>query len=188
MARINLLPWREASRERRRRQFLQMLVAMVMVGGGVILLVDAYVNRVIERQHLRNQYLQQATARLDKQIASIEELKVQRQQLLERMGVIEDLQGNRSTSVRVFEHLARSLPEGVYFTEVDLQGQNLGISGAAESNNRVSDLMRNLQAAEGLAVPSLTEVKRAVDTQQGLGNLFRLNVGQAVALSGEPRQ
>ncbi|MFP3519118.1 pilus assembly protein PilN, partial [Pseudomonas sp. SIMBA_077] len=85
MARINLLPWREASRELRRRRFLQMLAMMVVLGAGVILLADAYLSRVIERQHLRNQYLGQATARLDEQIASIQALKAQRQQLLERM-------------------------------------------------------------------------------------------------------
>ncbi|QYN02012.1 PilN domain-containing protein [Pseudomonas protegens] len=188
MARINLLPWREASRELRRRRFLQMLAMMVVLGGGVILLADAYISRVIERQHLRNQYLGQATARLDEQIASIQGLKAQRQQLLERMGIIEELQGSRSNSVRIFQQLARSLPDGVYFTEVDLQGQNLGISGAAESNNRVSDLMRNLQAAEGFAAPSLTEVKNAMDAQQGLNNLFRLNVGQTPGPAGELRQ
>lgn len=188
MVRINLLPWREGARELRHRRFQQVLVVMVLLGGGLVLLADAYVNRLIERQLLRNQYLQQATARLDKQLARIQELKAQRQQLLERMVIIEDLQGNRSTSVRVFEQLVRSLPEGVYFTEVDRQGRNLAISGAAESNSRVSDLMRNLQAAEGFAVPSLAEVKNAVDAQQGPSNLFRLNVGQASALSEEPRR
>ncbi|NBF07367.1 PilN domain-containing protein [Pseudomonas sp. Fl4BN1] len=186
MARINLLPWREASRELRRRRFLRALAAMIVLGGGVVLLADAYIGRLIERQRLRGQYLGQATLRLDKQIASIHELKAQRQQLLERMSIIEGLQGNRSSNVRVFQQLTRSLPDGVYFTEVDLQGQSLVISGAAESNNRVSDLMRNLQSAEGFAAPSLTKVKSAADTNQGLGNLFRLSVGQTPVLPVEP--
>ncbi|AXK55216.1 PilN domain-containing protein [Pseudomonas protegens] len=177
MAGINLLPWREAARALRRRRFLQALAAMLVLGVGLVLLADACIDRLIGRQQARNQYLRQATVGLDNQIATIHQLKVQRQQLVERMGVIEDLQGSRSASVRIFQQLARSLPAGLYFTEVGLQGQSLSISGAAESNQRVSELMRNLQSAEGFAAPCLTEVKHVVAADQGLGNLFRLNVG-----------
>ncbi|WP_025130296.1 PilN domain-containing protein [Pseudomonas sp. PH1b] len=187
MAGINLLPWRETERALRRKRFLLALAAMVLLGLALVLLIDGFIARAIERQQARNHYLGQATARLDQQIASIHELKARRQQLLERMEVIEGLQGNRSASVRIFEQLARSLPDGVYFTEVDLQGQSLSVSGAAESNNRVSDLMRNLQAAQGFAAPSLTEVKNAAQADQGLGNLFRLSVEQVPRVPEEPK-
>lgn len=188
MGGINFLPWREAARALHRRRFLQALAATLVLGLGLVLLADACIDRMIGRQQARNQYLRQAAADLDNQIASIHQLKAQRQQLVARMGVIEDLQGNRSASVRVFQQLARSLPDGLYFTAVDLLGQNLSINGVAESNNRVSELMRNLQSAEGFAAPSLTEVKNVVAADQGLGILFRLSVGRVPLLSEEAQQ
>lgn len=188
MTGINLLPWRETARAMRRRRFLQALAAMLVLGLGCVLLADACIDRMIGRQQARNQYLRQATADLDSQIASIRQLKAQRQQLVARMGIIEELQGNRSASVRIFQQLARSLPDGVYFTAVDLLGRNLSISGGAESNNRVSELMRNLQSAEGFAAPSLTEVKNVVAADQGVGNLFRLSIGLLPLLPEEAQR
>ncbi|KAF0862480.1 PilN domain-containing protein [Pseudomonas sp. LD120] len=185
MARINLLPWREASRQRRRQRSLRMLVAAVLLGAGMTLLADLYIEGLIERQQLRNQYLGQANELLDKQIASIQALEVRRQQLLERMDIIEALQDGRSVGVQVFEQLARSLPDGVYFTAVDRQGARLSIAGVAESNSRVSDLMRNLQSAEGFSAPSLTEVTHAAGAEQGLSNLFRLSVERTPLLAVE---
>ena len=178
MSRINLLPWREASRELRRRRFFQVLVATLVLGVAVILLADAYISRVVERLHLRNQYLQQVVASQDDRIASLHQLKSQRQELLERMKSIEELQGSRSSGVQIFEQLARSLPDGVYLTDVEQRGRSLDISGAAESNERVSELLRNLQFAEGFTVPELGEVRHAADGELGLSNRFRLKVQQ----------
>ncbi|MGE8410964.1 MAG: PilN domain-containing protein [Pseudomonas sp.] len=178
MSRINLLPWREASRELRRRRYFRVLVVMVLLGAGVILLADVYISRIIERLHLRNQYLEQASVRLDDRLASLHELKSQRQQLIERMKIVEELQEHRSSSVQFFEQLARSLPDGVYFTELEQQGRSLDIKGAAESNERVSELLRNLQFAEGFAAPELGEVRQAAEGGQGLHNRFRLRVQQ----------
>ncbi|ROL78338.1 pilus assembly protein PilN [Pseudomonas protegens] len=185
---INLLPWRETARALRRRRFLQALAAMLVLGLGLVLLADACIDWLIGRQQARNQYLRQATTGLDSQIASIHQLKAQRQQLVERMGIIEGLQGNRSASVRVFQQLVRSLPDGLYFTEVALEGRNLSIGGVAESNNRVSELMRHLQSAEGFAAPSLTEVKNVVAADQRLGNQFRLSVERVPLLSEEAQR
>ncbi|MGC5699965.1 PilN domain-containing protein [Pseudomonas sp. NFXW11] len=186
MPRINLLPWREAARMQRGRRFLQVLAGMLVLGLALVYLADACIARVLERQQLRSQHLLQATARLDVQIRTVDELKTQRQQLLERMAVIEDLQARRGASVQLFEQLARSLPEGLYFNALDRQGDNLEISGAAESHGRISALMRNLHAAKGFAAPGLAQVKRAEGPGQGRGNLFRLSVGLVPWSPGEP--
>ncbi|UMZ12562.1 PilN domain-containing protein [Pseudomonas sp. MPFS] len=186
MTRINLLPWREAARELRRRRFLGALAVTVMLGGGVVLLADAYIARAIERLHLRNQYLEQASTLLDQRIADVEALKLQRQQLLERFRVVEELQRSRASGVRVFEQLARSLPEGAYLTEIDQQGESLGISGVARANDRISELLRNLQASDGFAAPALTEVKNVAQMGRQPSNLFRLNVQQVPVMELGP--
>ena len=94
------------------------------------------------------------------------------------MHIIQDLQDNRQTSGRMFDQLARALPDGVYFTEVRMTGKTLSITGAAQSNNRVSDLMRNLEASAWFDAPSLTEVKAAAVGQVEQANVFQLSVRQ----------
>jgi type IV pilus assembly protein PilN len=115
---------------------------------------------------------------VDERIKQISDLKARRQQLVERMGIIQDLQGNRPISGRIFDQLARTLPDGVYFTEVKMTGKTLSITGAAQSNNRVSDLMRNLEASDWFDAPSLTEVKTTTAGQLDQANVFQLTVRQ----------
>ncbi len=188
MARINFLPWRETARAQQQRRFLQVLAAIMLLGWALVLLAAAGIERMSARQQARNQYLEQANAGLDQQIADVRQIKVQRQQLLERMRVIEDLQGNRPTRVRIFQELARSVPDGLHFTEADLQGQNLSISGVAQANGRISDLLRNLQATAVFAAPSLAEVKKASEAQPQPSNRFRLSVGLLPLLPEEAKR
>jgi len=94
------------------------------------------------------------------------------------MRIIQDLQGNRQISGRIFDQLARTLPDGVYFTVVKMAGKTLSISGAAESNNRVSELMRNLDASDWFDAPSLNEVKATSADQVEQANVFQLTVRQ----------
>ncbi|KEZ71856.1 pilus assembly protein PilN, partial [Pseudomonas syringae pv. syringae FF5] len=159
MARINLLPWREELREERKKRFLTALVGVLVVSVGILFLIDRYVSNGIEHQMARNAFLQTQIAQLDIRIKEISDLKARRKQLLERMKIIQDLQGNRPITGRVFDQLARTLPDGVYYSQVKMTDKLIAISGAAESNNRVSDLMRNLEASDWLEAPSLTEVK-----------------------------
>lgn len=115
---------------------------------------------------------------LDARIKEISELRTRRQQLLERMKIIQDLQGNRPIIGRIFDQLVRTLPDGVYFTAVKMEGKNIAIVGAAESNNRVSNLMRNLEASDWLMAPSLTEVKSVTAGALDQANVFQLTVQQ----------
>ena len=178
MARINLLPWREERREERRKRFLLTLIGVVVGSVGAVLIADQIISAAIERQMARNDYISKQIAVVDERIKQISELKARRQQLVERMRIIQDLQGNRQISGRIFDQLARTLPDGVYFTDVKMAGKTLSISGAAESNNRVSELMRNLDASDWFDAPSLNEVKATLADQVEQANVFQLTVRQ----------
>ncbi|MFW9079205.1 PilN domain-containing protein [Pseudomonas sp. P2757] len=178
MARINLLPWREERREEKRKRFLLVLIGVVVGSVGAVFIADQIVSAAIQRQMARNDYIGKQIAVVDERIKQISELKAHRQQLVERMRIIQDLQVNRQISGRIFDQLARTLPDGVYFTDVKMTGKTLSISGAAESNNRVSDLMRNLDASDWFDAPSLTEVKATTAGQLEQANVFQLTVRQ----------
>lgn len=178
MARINLLPWREQLREERKQRFLVALGAILALGAGAVFLGDQYLNSAIETQQARNDFIRKEIAVLDARIKEISELKTRRQQLLERMKIIQDLQGNRPIIGRVFDQLVRTLPDGVFFTGLKMSGKSIAIVGAAESNNRVSNLMRNLDASEWLASPNLTEVKAVTAGAVDQANVFQLTVQQ----------
>jgi type IV pilus assembly protein PilN len=178
MARINLLPWREQQREERKKRFLIALVGVLVAGIGAILLADQYLSSAISHQNARNQFIKTEIVQLDARIKEIGELKARRKQLLERMKIIQDLQGNRPIIGRIFDQLARTLPDGVYFSQVKMTDRLISIAGAAESNNRVSDLLRNLDASDWLEAPSLTEVKANTAGAVDQSNTFQLTVRQ----------
>ena len=171
MARINLLPWREQLREERKQRFLVTIVGVLIVAGGIVFLADQYLNAAIGQQNARNDFIRNEISALDSRIKEISELKTRRQQLVERMKIIQDLQGNRPIAARVFDQLVRTLPDGVHFTDVKMVGKSISIEGAAESNNLVSSLMRNQDASDWLTAPNLTEVK---------ANTFKLTVEQTL--------
>jgi type IV pilus assembly protein PilN len=178
MARINLLPWREQLREERKQRFLVALVGVLVVAAGLVFLADQILSAAIDNQNARNDFIKKEIAVLDARIKEISELRTRRQQLLERMKIIQDLQGNRPIIGRIFDQLVRTLPDGVYFTAVKMEGKNISIVGAAESNNRVSNLMRNLEASDWLMAPSLTEVKSVTAGALDQANVFQLSVQQ----------
>jgi type IV pilus assembly protein PilN len=189
MARINLLPWREQLREERKQQFLVTLAGVLVVACGLVFLGDQYLSSAIDTQNARNDFLKKEIATLDARIQEIKELKTRRQQLLERMKIIQDLQGNRSIIARVFDQLVRTLPDGVYFTSLKMTGDSIAINGAAESNNRVSSLMRNLDGSEWLAAPNLSEVKAVTSGGVDQANVFTLSVQQvSPVVAGEAEE
>ncbi|WP_137973475.1 PilN domain-containing protein [Pseudomonas sp. F(2018)] len=179
MARINLLPWREQLREERKQRFLLAMVGALAVAGALVFLGGQYLGGAIEQQNARNDFVRKEIAVLDARIKEISELRERRQQLLERMKIIQDLQGNRPIIGRIFDQLVRTLPDGVYFTELKRVDKSISISGSAESNNRVSSLMRNLEASDWLASPNLTGVKAITAGAVDQANTFQLTVLQA---------
>jgi len=161
MAQINLLPWREERRQAKKREFFVSLGLVVALGASLVGLADRVVNSQIDHQNARNQYLQENIKELDKAVAEIRDLQRRRDQLLARMRVIQELQGNRPIIVRVLDQLVRTVPDGVFYTGLKTKGKNITINGVAESNNRVSSLMRRLEASDWLANPVLDKVKAA---------------------------
>ena len=180
MARINLLPWREQLREERKQRFLVTIVGVLIVAGGIVFLADQYLNAAITQQNARNDFIRNEISALDSRIKEISELKTRRQQLVERMKIIQDLQGNRPIAARVFDQLVRTLPDGVYFADVKMTGKSISIEGAAESNNLVSSLMRNQDSSDWLTAPNLTEVKAVSADKLDQANTFKLTVQQTL--------
>lgn len=180
MARINLLPWREQLREERKQRFLVTIVGVLIVAGGIVFLADQYLNAAITQQNARNDFIRNEISALDSRIKEISELKTRRQQLVERMKIIQDLQGNRPIAARVFDQLVRTLPDGVYFADVKMAGKSISIEGAAESNNLVSSLMRNQDSSDWLTAPNLTEVKAVSADKLDQANTFKLTVQQTL--------
>ena len=179
MARINLLPWREQLREERKRKFLAALAGCVVLALGLIFLADMLLNAAISNQNARNQFIRQEIAVLESRIKEINELQAQRQQLIERMKIIQDLQLNRPVIARLFDQMTRTLPDGLYYESAKMEGKTITISGSAESNNRVSELMRNMEASEWLANATLSQVKLKTAGELDQANDFLLTVQQA---------
>lgn len=184
MARINLLPWREQLREERKKEFLTILVFIVLLAGALVFMGDRYLNGRIDHQNARNDLLQKEIQVLEARIKEIEQLQARRTQLLDRMKIIQDLQGNRPIIVRVFDEMARTLPDGVYFNSVEMKGPTLNIKGGAESNSRVSNLMRKMDGSEWLTAPNLTAVRAVTQGAVDQANVFELSVRQTDPASG----
>ena len=147
MANINLLPWREAQRRERNRMTGIVCLGMIAFAGLIVMTGKMIMDSRIDYQKSRNAYLNTEIKALSKVIKEIEGLKDRRDDLVARMQVIQGLQSNRSQIVHVFDDLVTKLPDGVYFDSVSKSGRNFKIGGKAQSNNRVSTLMRSLDAS-----------------------------------------
>jgi len=175
MIRINLLPHREMRRAARQRQFAVMAGFAATVGIGVALLVHTINVSRIDDQQNRNQFLTGEIKKLDVQIDEIKKLKEQTQDLLSRKQVVENLQTNRNEAVYLLDQLLRQLPDGTYLKSVKQTGDRVNITGYAQSNARVSTLMRNLASSPWLESPELVEIKAAT-VNNIRANEFSLNV------------
>lgn len=155
MAKINLLPWRQETRKEQQRQFLTVMglsVVLVLLG---VLAVHLQYSRMIGVQESRNTYLNKQIAIVKEQIAEIDALAGKKERLLARMDIIQQLQRNRPEIVRLFDELVRVLPEGVHLSSLKQKNRSLQMVGIAQSNARVSALMRNIDQSDWLAKPKL---------------------------------
>jgi type IV pilus assembly protein PilN len=182
MANINLLPWRERERGERKQQFLINLGIAAGIAFLILLAVDRFIVSKIDNQNGRNVYLAQQIEILDKELAEIRQLQQQKKDLSERMAVIQNLQGMRPVIVRLFDELVRTLPDGVYYDTITTTEQSISIEGVAESNSRVSALMRALDDSEWFADPNLRQVSAVSGATNAAGgqdtgrNRFQLMV------------
>ena len=163
MANINLLPWREDRRRELKTEFLTVLCGVVIMGVALTILASTIVDDAISHQAGRNNYLQAQIDELSFQVKEIKELKKKKRELLDRMKVIQDLQGNRPIIVRIFDEMVRTLPDGIFYSDLKRTDNTVRLTGIAESNNRISSLMRRLDGSEWFANPNLTAVEAQSD-------------------------
>ena len=173
--RINLLPHREERRKRARQHFFVLLGATAVLGAVIVGAIHVFYAGQIDRQNDRNGFLKSENAALDKEIAEIKKLKDEIAALLSRKQVIETLQADRSQTVHLLDELVKQMPEGVYLKSVVQKGMNVNLLGYAQSNARVSTLMRNIDSSPWLQSAKLIEVKASVVEKRRMSE-FNLNL------------
>ncbi len=162
MIRINLLPHREEAKKARREQFYTLAGLVSVLGALIVFAVYTFIGSAITSQNDANDFLKKEIAVLDKQLDQIKRLKEQTQALLARKQVIENLQRDRGETVYLLSELVKQVPEGIYLKSLKQDGLKVNVTGYAQSNARLSALMRNLEASPWLEAPQLIESKAVV--------------------------
>ena len=178
MIRINLLPHREEKRKRRQQQFGVIAGFSLILAAAVVGVVYLYLDNQVTQQKNNVAYMKSEIDKLDKQIEEIRKIREETASLLAKKRVVEGLQANRSEPVQLLDQLLRQLPEGVYLRSIQQQGTKVNLTGYAQSNARVSTLMRNLGASPYLENPELVEIKAvpAPDKSGNRVNEFNMNI------------
>ena len=159
---INLLPHREAARKRQKEQFFTQLGLSALLGGVICGAVFVWYQGQIATQQDRNKFLQTEITRLDSEIKDIASLQAEIASLRARQTAVEDLQADRNLPVHLLDELVSQLPDGVYLTSMKQEGLNILLTGVAQSQERVSELLRNLSnQSKWLVKPQLVEIVAA---------------------------
>jgi type IV pilus assembly protein PilN len=177
MPRVNLLPWREELRKQRRTEYLSMLGVCAVAALGIWLGIHLYFNALIEQQQRRNNFLTAEIKLLDVKIAEIKQLEKEKENLIARMKAIETLQTSRPIVVHLFDELVSTLPDGVYLTSLTQSGDNVTIKGVAQSNARVSNYMRNVEASTWVRDPKLSIIQSKTEEGKRIAD-FTLTLKQ----------
>lgn len=181
MVKINLLPHREERRKQRKKEFAVMLLLSAVAGALIVLAVGGVFSAKLSNQEQRNTYIKAENARLDVEIKEVADLKQEIEALKARQQAVEDLQADRNQPVYLMDELVQQVPEGVYLRSFKQDGQRVALNGYAQSNERVSELLRNLgNNSPWLERPDLIEI-RSVNIGQGKDAKrvfeFNINVG-----------
>jgi type IV pilus assembly protein PilN len=190
MMRINLLPHRAEKRRAKQIQFIALGVISVVLAGILVGVVQVAIDAKISYQERRNAYLKQETAVLDKQIEEIKKLREQTQALLARKNVVEGLQSTRSDTVHLLDQMLRILPDGVYIKTLKQTGDKISLVGYAQSNSRISTLMRAVEDSPWLEAPSLVEIHAVTTAGNRVGEFalnFALTKPKIVAVPPSPK-
>jgi type IV pilus assembly protein PilN len=181
---INLLPWREEHRQEQKKQFAVMAFMTCVLAIAIFGLIHFQMQAKINYQLSRNGFITDEINKVNGQIEEISELQKVRRSLVERMEVIQDLQGSRPSIVHLFTEIVSTVPNGVYLESLIQTGTKLEINGQAESNSRVSTYMRNLSASEWLKEPNLSVIEIQDITVNRIST-FTLTVDQTSPNAGE---
>ena len=161
VARVNLLPHRAERRKRAKQHFIVVSAGTAIVGLLIVGLIHSYYAERISAQEGRNAFLKSEIAKLEKELAEINKLRDEIQALLARKQVIETLQADRAQTVHLLDELVKQMPEGVFLKSIVQRGLRVQVVGYAQSNARVSTLMRNIESSRWLGSPELIEVRAA---------------------------
>lgn len=185
MSGLNLLPWREEAREESRKQFMMLAISSVAFGVLTVFGVYSWMQGNIGYQESRNQRIKTEIKGLDKKIAEIKKLDATRKALLDRIEIIDTLQTTRPSIVHLFDEMVKSLPRGLYLTQLQQKGTTIELVGKAESNARVSSYMDRLDASAWLSSSSLSILSK--DKKRGDVRLrkFKLKVTQLLKPAGK---
>lgn len=156
---INLLPHREAARKRRRESFYATLGVAALLGGLIAGAAYVWYQAQIASQQAKNNYLTSEIKKLESEIKEISTLQAEIAALKARQRAVEDLQGDRNMPVHLLNELVRQLPDGVYLASMKQDDRAVTLQGMAQSNERVSELLRNLgNSSPWLVKPELVEI------------------------------
>lgn len=177
MARINLLPWREAERKRKQREFGSMLVGGLVIALAASIYMHIHVEGLIAYQNQRNAFLEGEIAKLNKMISEIRRLEKIKDNLITRMNIIQQLQESRPEIVHLFDELVETIPDGAYLTKVAQKGRVIDLAGRAQSNARVSAYMRNIDNSSWIGNANLKFIEARDKTGTGFSH-FQLTAKQ----------
>ncbi|MCU0734959.1 MAG: PilN domain-containing protein [Methylotetracoccus sp.] len=181
MARINLLPWRDEVRRKKREDLIARILLCMFLSAVVMGIVHLHMDRLIDIQVRRNDFLQSEIRTLDEKIKEIQSLDVKKRNLLARMEIIQQLQTSRPEMVHLFDEIARRVPDGVALIDLGQTDRRLVINGVAQSNSRVSGFLHNLESSPWFSKPVLKviQVGSERDLKRSAGLNFTLQVEQA---------
>ncbi len=191
MAHLNLLPWRAELRRQQQKDFVTVTAFGVLITLLLLLLLHLEINSRIDYQSERNKYIQSEIASLDSKIKEIQDLEIKRKRLLAKMEVIQELQASRPEIVHLFDELGRTIPEGLYLTDLSQSDKNLIVNGMAQSNARISAYMRNLESSAWLKDPVLNIIETKVeskDNRKERQSRFTLQIKQATEKTEDKRK
>ncbi len=171
MAKINLLPWRDALREQRKREFQFVSIGVAIIGVLAVVAMYMFFAQKLHDEEQANQSIVTANQAMDAQLKSLDGLQGRRNALVERMKLIQGLQSQRPITVRLIDELARAVPNNLYVTEFSRLGDQFTIKGKAESPNTVAELLRNLDASAWYRNVFMKSFQAGADTQAPQGSV-----------------
>jgi len=161
MAKINLLPWREELRKKKKKDFLNTIALSALVAVVILALIHTYIEGLKSYQEQRNKLLQNEIALLDQKIVAINSIEEKKRKLLAKIDLIQKLQESRPEIVHLFDEIPKVTPDGVYLKKFTQVGEDLTFEGKSQSNARVSAFMRGIEASKWLQMPKLDVIKSA---------------------------
>ncbi|RUO63731.1 PilN domain-containing protein [Pseudidiomarina insulisalsae] len=178
MAHVNLLPWREIARQRAKQRFGVQAFIALLVAALLVFISYKIIQDYQQQQRARNQFLSSQITILDAQIAEIQEINKKKDDIVNRMNLIQSLHQDRNTAIRVINELSEKVPDGVHILQIEKRGNQLSLRGRSVSNNRVSEFLRAMTESDTFSNPVLREISSDAGETEGPTryNAFSLSV------------